>query len=260
MPFVAILVGCKKGAGECKAETEALVKLLRSADKPAFGPYSLTVELGADGIKTRGQHVELGDLAHMLTEGWLQLPKRDVREMGEGTGVVFVRVDDSVPWARVVELADTLATHHFDHPRFFVAHAPNSMPPPRAPIDDELDKLEKSDASEKATRYAKMVNKLVQHCEPLQKVFGAVSADEGVDKGELILAGMSEALPECSCDVDMPALRSALYRVYQDPHPAEPRKIALVKTGKPVALPAATPWKDAAAQLPEGQTVWLVAN
>jgi hypothetical protein len=262
MPLVVILVGCKKNAGECKTETDALVTLLRGTDPPIGTPYGLTVDLKADRILIDGKRVELEDLVAMLIEARQHVPASMRREIGEGSGGVFIRVDDSVPWSRVVALSQKLDAGAFDHPTFFSARAPKNAPPPRSPIDDELDKQLGSDDSggNEATALANAMTKVFKPCKPLDKVFHTLASEDGGDRRERMLLSMSEALPECSCDVDMPALRSVMYRLYQDPHPADAHKIVLAKAGKPIALPAATLWKDAAKQLPEGETIWLVAS
>jgi hypothetical protein len=257
---VVAAAGCKggKSAAECKTETDALVKLLREADHSPMLPWQISLDVQADGVKHRGAPIELDAIGAALIKGEGELPMRLQREFG--TGVVVIHVDDAVPWSRVVELADKLAASRFDHPIFYVPRAPTSKPPPRTPTDDDLDKILAASPSEQASALAKMASTIVEPCKPLKKVFGAVGADANEDKAEMILLGTSEALPECGCNVDMGALRSVMYRVFEDPHPADARRLVLKKGGKPVALPAATPWKDASKQLPEGETIWLVAN
>ncbi len=259
---LAILVGCKggKSVAECKTETDALVQTLRGADRSPEYPWAMTVELTADGITHRGKRVELAELGNSLAQGRAMLSMREVNQFGGGTGAVAVKVDAGVPWSRVVALAEALAAEGYVHPIFLVPRAPKSKPPPRTAADDELDKtLAKADPADKATLYAKTVSKLVEPCKPLKKVFGTVAGEVG-DKTEILIAGTGEALVECQCSVDMPALSSLMFRVINDPDPTDPRRIVLDKSGQPIALPAATPWKDAANQLSEGASVWLAAK
>ena len=264
MPVVTILVGCKggKSADECKTETEALVQTLRSADRPLIYPYAITLELGADGITYLAKHVELADLAGVLANRSKMMSMRERSAYGDGPGTVVVKVKADVPWSRVVALAEALEAEGDIHPIWLVPRAHKGTPPPRTPADDELDKLlAKAPSNETAMEYAKMMSKLAEPCAPLKKAFGSVSAVEDPNtRADILIAATGESLPECNCNVDLPALRSLMYRILDDPEPSDPRKVTLTKGGKPIALPAATPWKDAVQQLPEGAAVWLVAT
>lgn len=246
---IALLAACKaKPDPECKAKADALVQTLRNADRSPRYPWGMTLVMTADGLIGRGARIELDGVARVLDAGRAGLSSKEVDQFGGGRGAAAVRIAPDVPWSRVAALADVLEEAGYSHPIFLVPRAPHAKPPPGPPPEP----------SQSVEDAVKVANKFVEQCKPLGKVFGRVSSTDE-DLVETFIAGTGSALVECGCTVDMPALGSHLFNLVNDPEPAEPRALTLAKDGTPIALPAATPWKEAAKQLADGP-IRLVAN
>jgi hypothetical protein len=133
----------------------------------------------------------------------------------------------------------------------------NSKPDCKHQVD-ELDRLTRGDRANAATQMARLMKEQFRSCPALAKVFDSIARDEGGDKAGEMIEGTGPALLDCNCSVDVPNVRSLLYRSLANTHPTTELVVRVMHDAPPLALPAATPWRDAAAKLVA--RAWLVAT
>lgn len=193
--------------------------------------------------------------------GGLRMPTADatlesLREMMPGVGPSYsnsdqliLAIDDNARWESVVVATKTASANGFTRIGFLFAGKPVT-PPPRTRIDDDLDALS-GDASSRATSLAKLMQRVVESCTELRKLFG-----QAYDK-DVIVRHLREALLACDCKVDMGALRSVMFRMLAV-QPLTLAEVALARTGKRLELPPNTPWRDANRLITKsGIEIWL---
>ena len=277
---LAALAACGKSKSECKAESDDLMTFLRAMDRSVvldLGDAKLATRTGLPrtdlsyaaplvivtpkGLVLHDAPVAPDQLATVLTAARTQL-EADIaaghfsHAHPPDPAQVYFAIDADVPWSQVVSLTDSASTAGLTHVGFVVGHPSPVPPPPRTPTDDEIDTFI-HDRPHAATKLAEIASRIVEPCGAMKKVFGAVSSDEGGDKGAEIIEGTGPALIECKCSLDVPALRTVLWRVAGNPHPIEALSVELVRDAPPLAQPGATPWAAAQAQLVPGAQVWL---
>jgi hypothetical protein len=285
LAIVVLAVACGNSKDKCKAEAGDLVKLLRAVDhggqllqvdddmhlvpRPEL-PHTDNVQapvviVKAAEITYQGQLIaDVAELRDRLDSTIRKIqddvaagrmPKRTPWDRR-----VYLEIDENAKWGTIASVADAAGEVGFV-PYFVFALPVTVQRPPRAPIDDELDRITNdSDPSNKATRFAKLVSDQVHSCPAIAKLFGTVAAEEGTDKAKFIIDGMGPALVDCNCAPDMANLRSAMYRLLSDEHPIGNVAVTIARDAPPLELPAGTPWRDAAARLAPGAKLWLVAK
>lgn len=171
---------------------------------------------------------------------------------------IYFEIDAAAKWGTIASAVDAAGELGFV-PHFVFSLPVTWQKPPRAPIDDELDRLMHEEASgNKATEFAKLASDQIKSCPAMSKVFGAVGSEEGGDKAAELIEGIGPALIDCNCDVDIPNFRSTMYRLLANEHPTVDLAVAVTHDAPPFALPATATWKDAASQLPK--TAWLAVK
>ena len=171
---------------------------------------------------------------------------------------LYIALDADAPWETVVWIAEEASRAGVAAPRFAFARPPATPPPPRTSTDDAFDAILKGGPADRATEAARITEQVVSRCGALKKVFAEVSAVPGEDKATTLLAAIGPALVECDCKADLPALRTAFWRVVGNPRPMSFLPIRLDQTAAPLSLPPATPWRDASQRLgPGGPPIWL---
>jgi len=284
MPLIVALFACGKSKAQCKTDVDELmaffhamdhsmplywgddVKLVERPDLPKKTPAEAPVVLVAKTVRMNGVEIAVDTLTERLSASREKIQQNIAmgkvsRSHPPDANEIVLVIDASASWDKVAQVAQAAAAAGFTHPAIAFGLPVTTKPPPRVPVDDKLDELKKMDASgNKATELANLMSKIVKNCKPLQKAFGSVASDEGVDKAQLLIEEMGPALLACNCDVDIPALRNVFYAVANNPHPATVIHLDLTKGGKPIALPAATMWSEAQKQLADGAAVWLSAT
>ncbi|MCE9578138.1 MAG: hypothetical protein K8W52_33740 [Deltaproteobacteria bacterium] len=271
---IVTTAGCSgsKSQATCRSDAHELATLLTAINRPSYQidpdvhlvarpslalpavRPALVVEVRASGVSLDGDPVVDRD----------SLPARLTARAGElsryGIQAPRVRlaIDATARWSEIVQVADAAAAAGIPEIELMFAVPPVAVtPPPRTAVDDELDRATKdADASDKATRFAQLVARVAEPCPALTRVFGAL-ATPGEDKATALIAGIEPALIECQCAADVSALRSLLFRLLDDRHPAAPLSVTIAATGRTVTLPAATPWSEASAQLTLDEPVHL---
>jgi hypothetical protein len=259
------LAACGKGADECRTEAEGLGKFLAETphEPGAFWPHpgitvperkelkvvaepnALVVAANAQETIFEGASVaDLTDLTARLEAirrepRWKRMPDR-----------LYFQLDRGTPWSKVVELVMAGRNAQFAVIGFAFASEPLA-PPPRTPMDDKIDAL-KGEAANRAADIARLMVPVVEECPALQKVFGSVASDAGESKADRLIKALAPALIECNCKVDLPALRTLMWRVIAAP----PTKVVVVElrdAGKPLAVAATTAWAEVSKQLVHGE-------
>jgi hypothetical protein len=161
----------------------------------------------------------------------------------------------------VAAASEAVARAGFKEAAFVFARTSTLKPPPRSKVDDELDKIEHGDdSSEKASQFAKLIQDIAKPCPALIEAFGRVAAIEG-DKATYIIQQVQPSLIDCDCKADIPALRSALWRLLANSKPTTDIRITLDRAAPKIAFPDRMPWREAGKRLAAGATTgWLVVS
>jgi hypothetical protein len=281
--LVGLVAACGKSGPDCKARVGEVmafldkmdheppviggiddVKLVQRPELPAKpNPLAeIALVLRPGKITSGGQELRLEALADELTTR-----KQHAQDHADKMGPRFqkdfdpdriaIAIDASTPWSQIVAVTDQVSQAKLDHV-WLVFDAPSPVaPPPRVPIDDDLDKLEHSDAPNKATEIARLATTVVDKCPAMKKVFGAVSSDEDSDKAGAIISGTGPALIDCDCAADPGAIRALLWRVAGNRQPERVLEITLADGGDKLAFPPTATWKDVAPKLQGNARVHL---
>ncbi len=283
LAVVVLAVACGKSKDKCKAEADDLVKYLRAVD---HGAQVLLIDDDMHLVsRPELPHTDavpapvvVMKATEITYDGQLITDAADLRERLESTlhkiqddiatgrtpkryhwdRRLYFEIDEAAKWGTISAVADAAGEVGFV-PYFVFALPQTVARPPRAPIDDELDRIMHDEASNKATQLAKLMSGQVRSCPAIEKLFGTVSSQE-TDKAKFIIDGMGPALVDCNCAPDMANMRSVMYRLLADEHPTGNVPITIARGAKPVELPVGTPWRDAAAKLAPGAVAWLVAK
>jgi hypothetical protein len=159
------------------------------------------------------------------------------------TDQVALLIEGDVTWEDVVGATNAAMNAGIEKVVFVFAAKPAVEPPPRTKIDDDLDKAGK-EIGARAQRMAEIGKVLIEPCIPLAKAFGKVAFSDADRETQLIKA-VTPALLECDCKIDMPALRSWLYRVVASKPLAVIDVIVSPASPNRIELPPETPWREA---------------
>ncbi|HSN28429.1 MAG TPA: hypothetical protein VLT45_19220 [Kofleriaceae bacterium] len=277
-PLVA-LVACKHSPpADCAKKAAEVASFLRAADHggqifqlapltPPLrddlterGTTAPVIAIAPDAITYQGQLVEgRDDLVSLLRATHEQIADdlaqgRSPKRPPPDPGLIAIVADEKAPLASVATAADAALSSGFPKAMLVFRHTPVT-PPPRNPVDDELDKLfTSSDPSSKATAIAQFTSDKIKGCPALVKSFGAVSAVED-DKAKFLIDSIEPSLKECGCAVDPYTVRSIMWRILADPEPAVVLHVRLDRGAPPIH--AAT-WGEASKQLTTPNTaVWF---
>lgn len=281
---LALTLGCGKSKAKCQAEVAELMTYLRGLDmegslfyigesmhlvarpgSPKPKRYAPVVVMEAKQTSYQGQLIgDMADLGDRLSAANKRI--REDIELGKVSkhnlpdpAELYFEIDGAVTWDRVAAAVAAAANAGFTHPSFVFAIPATAQPPPRTWVDDKLDEVraKNKDGGNLATDVAKITKTVVDSCPALIKVYGRVGSEEGGSKAEMLVEGTGPAIIECGCDIDIPALRSAMYGILGNPHPTGAIAVQLDQAGKPIALATTTPWSEASKQLQAADVVWL---
>ena len=271
--FLFLLAACKGGGSNpaaCKRDADELQAFLRSvnsgsqpinvpldaklvvrSDLPALTARSTapSVYVAAGRIEVDGTVVpDPAALREHLLE-WRNRAEDKAKPDDPEPVHWFVEFDPAVPWSQVVAIVEAANNAGLHAPAFVFAVADTTKPPPRTPVDDELDQLDKVLPADRATGLAKILEKEIAGCTALQRVFSSVGRDESVEKSTYVINGFGPALVECQCHANLLNLRSAMFRVIHNAN--APHVLAFDPEAEPteLAMPATMPWSEASAQL-----------
>lgn len=276
------LVGCKSEPA-CRDQASALVELLDKTPHAMsrFDAHGITlvpradavaaaddgapvVKIIANGLVYRGKLLDASELDVELVAEQARIAEAG-RAPADPRRIYFA-IDAGAPWQQVVDGVRAAALAGFDAPGFvFAAGARPSPTFPRTAIDDRLDRLEAdpAGAATRATALAQMLEDMTRSCPALVRLFGTIASTEG-DKAEHLIRGLGPALVECECNIDVPALRAVLWRMFA----TTPTRVVVLErasyevdpTRATIVLGPETPWSTAAKSIRPGATAVLAID
>ncbi len=169
-------------------------------------------------------------------------------------------VDEAAPWERVVAVLAIAHRAGFTRPSFIFAAPPGpSTRPPRTALDDRMDVYERDAAAGKVTLDRPPSESILERCPTVTRLFTQLGAMESGDKADVLVRGIGPALVNCTCKVDLAALRSMLWHLLDNPQPVRTLVIETTPDAPPIALPASMAWREASTRLqPEIPRAWFV--
>jgi len=272
-PLVAVGVivaalGCGKGSQECQVEVADFVDYLNTMkDEPdvlATGAKLplranakeamktvLVVEVLPTGARLDGIPVDATSLPNKLMDRIQQLATASSAFRADQ---VWFAIDEATPWNTVADLVDATAEKGFGKIGFVFAVANKVKPPPHTSVDDEL---ARAVGQERPAALAKVLREVTAPCKQMQDVFQNLATYQTGNKVEIFASGIGKALLDCKCNVNIPKLRSAAYYIFG----ATPMRGVTINVYRdaptPLALPAATPWREASKQVNAGMATWF---
>ncbi len=269
---IAVAAGCggKNAKPECKASADEVVQYLRGIDHdvpPFYVPDDIHLAVRTDlprGKLARAPVVTVKP-AQIAFESQLVA---DAKELASKLAAspdktqLYLLLDGDAPWGTIAAVGEAAATSGFDRVSIVLARPrTGSPPPPRSHVDDEIIEIVKDDSrGGKASEIAHAERDVVAKCPAMVKLFGDVASVETTDKADYLLDRIGPALVDCDCNVDLPSLRSVMWRLIGNPTPVVVLPLVLARDGTAIEQPTSRPWSAASRELAPGQRVWLVAR
>ena len=169
---------------------------------------------------------------------------------------ILLVVDASATWSDAVSVANLAAKSGFTRVSFVFARAKQPVPPAHSSVDDLVAKATTSNELMHALITAR--EGLEQQCPGLAVALTSAKLQHDTYENTVIPAVRSW-LTACRCNVPAPELRSYLFYMFAPRSETGLVTIELDKHAPAIALPARTPWRNAAPKLVAGK-VWLVAK
>ncbi len=270
--LAVLLAACGTSPEECRTYANDLgALLLRAAEEPPSffslpddltlvertdlprrdEQYSKAIEITATVTRFADEVLDQPQLAKALAEEWTKRTRElELHPSRPGAPLdprlVYFVIDARAPWPKVVEAFDA-ATYAGMTSIAVAFHAPQRLKlPPRAPIDDKLDEILEAPAGGRAHEISQIIEKQIRSCPGISVGFtAAVARDEG-DKATQLAKVVPDALIHCACRVNMPDLRSTLFRLLYIPRPVRTLQFDPAQPAEAIALPATATWADAA--------------
>ena len=133
---------------------------------------------------------------------------------------LLVAVDRDAPWSRLVAATDAAARAGFTQISllFTPYGAATTKRPGPSSIDGQLDTIRRmTDPVKKVPQLASLTRKVCGGCQPLDKVFKGLSVTNPEVKARVITRFLPDAVAECGCAIDLPALKAILWTMLERP-------------------------------------------
>jgi len=225
-------------------------------------PSAPAVRVTADGVSVDSWSTPSRmDLAERLAMTRIPDDGRPATR-GFDPALVHLIVDEDVTWETVVWVTVAVHDSGYTRPAFaFRVPVPEVKPPPRSKVDAELDELMASDdASNKATRLARIASRVIERCKPLGEAFGSVASGDGESKADTLINAIEPSLTRCNCNIDVASFHSLMFRLLYVADATTSLRVTLDPEGLALTFPGSTPWKEVAPKLAAGQRIWLAAQ
>ena len=164
---------------------------------------------------------------------------------------LLLAVDRDAPWSRVVAVHDAAARAGFTQVSLLFTpygQATTKRPGPSS-IDGQLDNIQRmTDPVKKVPQLAKLTRRVCSGCQALDKVFKTLSVTNPEAKARVITRFLPDAVAECACAVDLPALKAILWTMLERPSMIVEQFDIAEKPSekyKDLQLPPKTPWHKA---------------
>jgi len=275
---VLLIAACGKAKPECQRDARALGELLVAAASDPFPPFDVkgmhlvirddvtqdakqpapTVRIEKAGLKYTFRYtdeaIRVEDLRDRLSASADQI--REDLDSGKlrqkyvpEPRRLYLLIEPTTPASQVIAVLDAALATKLSAVGFVFEVPQPLKPPPRSSLDDALDKSLAKEGGGKATELAELLKQEVKSCSPLDKVFSTVGSDEGANKAMVIALGVAPALEACNCDVNIPRVRSALFRVM---YVERPTRVLLLDPDQPaqeIVVDPASTWAELNKQL-----------
>lgn len=263
--LLVLALGCGNKKQQCQADVADLAdylrklkyesftvstsaKLVTRSDVPDPTQAAPVLDLLPNGAQMNGKPIDLSSLQQQLIDESMSISRSGANARNAQTApTVLFAIDEATPWHTVAEMAEAAASSGFNHVGFVFAAPATVQPPPHTSVDDEVAKLGTA-PGEKAAGLAKLLKDISAPCKPIQDVFSNLATYSTGDKSEIYASGVSKALLECDCGIDLPRFRSASYYLFTAP-PTRSLTVTVSRDGAPLAFPANTPWREVSKQL-----------
>jgi biopolymer transport protein ExbD len=270
LAVIAVAAGCggKTAKPECKTSADELVQYLRGIDhdsQPFFvdSDVHLAVRTDLPRSKLATAPVVTVKPTQIVVASQVVADTNELAarlSAAANKAQLYLQLDNDAKWGMIASVAEAAAKSGFERVSIVFARPRTGSPPPHSKVDDEIGEIVKDEQhGGKASEIAQVTRDVVASCSSMTKLFGDVAATEG-DKAEYLLDRIGPALVDCDCNVDVPSLRSVMYRLVGNPTPVAVLPLVLARDGATVEQPASRPWSAASGQLVSGQRVWLVAR
>ena len=133
---------------------------------------------------------------------------------------LLLAVDRDAPWSRVVAVHDAAARAGFTQISllFTPYGAASTKRPGPSSVDGKLDTIQRiTDPVKKIPQLAKLTRRICSGCQALDKVFKTLSVTNPEAKARVITRFLPDAVAECDCAVDLPALKAILWTMLERP-------------------------------------------
>jgi len=196
-----------------------MVANIKNADRPtSSGPL---VEISENRTWVENQVArpdQLDELMKKTAEQAENLGRGDKQEAKLPR--LLVAVDRDAPWSRVAAATGAAARAGFTRISFLFTPygAATTKRPGPSSIDGQLDTIRRmTDPVKKVPQLAKLTRKVCGGCQALDKVFKGLSVTNPEVKARVITRFLPDAVAECDCAVDLPALKAILWTMLERP-------------------------------------------
>ncbi|MGE0547355.1 MAG: ExbD/TolR family protein [Kofleriaceae bacterium] len=224
-------------------------KLVVRAELPRVSaPIAPMVLVTSAGLEYQGEPVVSNELAERLTATY-EKRASDIDEGRARAGdadprLVYLVIDERATWKRIVDVIATCSKVGYRSPSFVFRTVQTSPSPPPSWADAELDRIRKGDPSGRAQRFMEFMRNVVRPCSSIPEAWREAT-ERGGDMTANIIEAIEPALVDCNCTIDLPALRTTLWRLFVNPRPAGVIRVELDPRGTKLTFPANTPWLEA---------------
>ena len=191
----------------------------------------------------------------------------DARGAGPAGAVVFFIDRDAPTSLLAVAAAGAVAANARDVQLAVARPVTPLPPPPRSSVTDELAATAGGSSTDRAVGVARVLRRVIAGCPGMIRAFGAVGeSSHAASKAQAIIDALRPALVECSCNVDLDALRSTMWAI-MGPGVYPPAGLVAVTLAssddRSAAIATGATWADAApavfAAATAGERVRIVA-
>jgi len=196
-----------------------MVANIRKPDRPtSSGPL---VEISENRTWVENQVARPNQLDELLEK-----TARQAKNLGLGDKQesrlprLLVAVDRDAPWSRLVAATDAAARAGFTQISllFTPYGAATTKRPGPSSIDGQLDTIRRmTDPVKKVPQLARLTRQVCGGCAQLDKVFKTLSVTNPEAKARVITRFLPDAVAECGCAIDLPALKAILWTMLERP-------------------------------------------
>jgi hypothetical protein len=215
-------------------------------------PWAKSIEITPTETRYFGESVPHSELSRLLASDLDVQTKMLERYPGNPDAprpdprLVYVVIDARASWPTVVDVIDTAIKAGMTSISIgFEVPQPLQLPP-RAPIDAKIDAILKDREGQRASKMAKLVEDQVRGCPAITVAFEAAMRSGYDDRATQLAKAIPVAVTNCKCRVNMPDLRSSLFRLLYIPRPMRVIRLDPTKPATTIELPATAVWADAA--------------